>query len=51
MKEGSDGGLGLMDRSGQTKNLKQDGLAERNMGPKGEEEGKLGNKEAWKHRK
>jgi len=49
MQDGSDGGLGLMD--GKTKNLKQDGLEERNMGPKGEEEGKMGLKEAWKHRK
>jgi len=51
MKDGSDGGLGLMDQSGETKNRDQDGLAKRNMGPEGEEEGKMGIGEAWKRRK
>ena len=50
MKDGSNGGSGLVDQSG-TRNVGQDGLAERNIGPKGTEEGKMGLKEAWKHRK
>jgi len=50
MKDGSDGGLGLMNK-GETQNLEQEGMASRNPQPKGEEEGKLGIDEAWKHRK
>ncbi|KZS87885.1 hypothetical protein SISNIDRAFT_460482 [Sistotremastrum niveocremeum HHB9708] len=50
MSGGGDGGLGLMDESS-TRNLEQSGMAERNPAPKGAEEGKLGLKEAWKHRK
>lgn len=50
MKDGGDGGLGLMDESG-TKNVEQKGLGDRNPQPKGEEEGKMGLGEAWKHRK
>jgi len=50
MKKGGDGGLNLMD-SGTTKNSEQAGLASRNPQPLGEEEGKKGIHEAWKHRK
>lgn len=50
MSQGGDGGLGLMDES-RTRNLEQSGMASRNSAPKGTEEGKLGLKEAWKHRK
>ena len=50
MREGKDGGLGLMDEGGSS-NLEQKGMGERNPQPKGEEEGKLGVKHAWKHRR
>ena len=39
MKDGSDGGLGLMNK-GEMQNLDQEGMASRNPQPKGEEEGK-----------
>src|ERR1700753_4343989 len=50
MRDGSDGGLGVMDKAG-TRNVEQEGMAERNAQPKGEEEGRLGLGEAWKGRK
>jgi hypothetical protein len=50
MKDGSDGGLGLMDKAS-TQNLEQKGMASRNPQPNGEEEGRLGLNEAWKYRR
>jgi hypothetical protein len=47
---GSEGGLGLMDAARSQATHQPNTLAERNL-PPSDEGGRLGNSEAWKHRK